>query len=220
MWLLAKFKTVRAELQQKPIRAAPPVTPLPDPADKIAAYHERFAIVTEAGDVTETEAHATAQDEVSSDIETLASQQIAFWQQKLQLLPEPKDQWLAKLVPGCRAQLHADWVIDAAVFGWTDVELFGLHPTAPNVRVEAMGLVVSIACSPFSRPVEVSSLTSADAVLQTGTGARLRYSRFKATERVPIWKHHAFHESALAFGRTNDALARNQNLAGLQERHL
>ena len=171
-------------------------------SDRISAYHERIAIVIEDGRETHDDAVRIAAEEVGVPIERLAQLQVAEWRSRIQALPPQSDHpALITLQAALIAQLALPWMTEAARHGWTDLELFGAHPTAPAVRVECWGLAVSIAMSPFNRrsrsgEIRRTRLVAIDqnrAVIETPTGERFGANRFDRglDEATPIWDHPA-----------------------------
>ena len=167
-----------------------------DVADRIAAYHDRMAICLEAGDVPEAEARQIAMEEAGAPIETLAELQVAAWRNRIESLPPPTDPALTKLKVDLLSQLSLPWVTEAARLGWTAIEVFGVHPLAPVVRVECWGVAVSVAISPFNRTVtdraisarlrcEVCEVTANRIRFLTPTGARFARG---LDEAVCIWE--------------------------------
>ena len=90
---------------------------------------------------------------------------------------------------------------EAARLGWTAIEIFGVHPLAPAIRVECWGVAVSVAISPFNRTVtdraisarlrcEVCEVTANRIRFLTPTGARFAALRFARglDEAVCIWE--------------------------------
>jgi hypothetical protein len=58
------------------------------------------------------------------------------------LWPMPEEQW-AELMVGARA-VAVDWGLKALRLAWRDVDLFGLHPSAPGARYDCRGLAFSV----------------------------------------------------------------------------
>ena len=172
-----------------------------DVADRIAAYHDRMAICLEAGDVPEAEARQIAMEEAGAPIETLAELQVAAWRIRIEPLPPPTDPALTNLKVDLLSQLSLPWFTEAARLGWTAIEIFGVHPLAPAIRVECWGVAVSVAISPFNRKAtgrvnstrlrcEVCEVTANRIRFTTPTGARFAASRFSRglDEAVCIWE--------------------------------
>lgn len=61
------------------------------------------------------------------------------------------------------------WGVEAVAAGWTTTDLFGLHPTAPAARYDAMGLVALIAGG------DVVAITSRFATIRMASGSCLTY---------------------------------------------
>src|SRR5262249_19535813 len=68
----------------------------------------------------------------------------------------------------------ACWGEQAAILGWSGDDLFALHPVAPNVRYDAMGLVWLLRGRP------VVALTASTAVIRTTCDGTLTYRRAQA----------------------------------------
>ena len=74
------------------------------------------------------------------------------------------------------------WGDQAAFLGWTDEDLFGVHPSAPAYRFDCMGLVLLIAGG------RVSELEAKGAILLSPGGSRLTYRRLSETSKsTPLW---------------------------------
>lgn len=73
------------------------------------------------------------------------------------------------------------WGPEACRLGWTTLDLFGVHPAAPTVRYDAMGLV------PLIRGSEVISITDRSATTRQPSGACLSYIRGVRVHAVPVW---------------------------------
>jgi hypothetical protein len=76
----------------------------------------------------------------------------------------------------CRSFLN-----QARSLGWTDTDLFGIHPRAPVARFDAMGLVFLI------RGGDVLSLDCKNARLKTVGGSSLLFRKPRSLEAMPIW---------------------------------
>lgn len=75
------------------------------------------------------------------------------------------------------------WGRQAAELGWTALDLFGAHPTAPSARVSCMGLVLVIDGG------RVVAMTETTAVIEKPSGSRLSYPRRPYESRcVPLWQ--------------------------------
>jgi hypothetical protein len=58
---------------------------------------------------------------------------------------------------------------DADRLGWTSLDLFGVHPTAPAARFDVMGLI------PILRGWSVCVLTEKTATIECESGAKLTF---------------------------------------------
>jgi hypothetical protein len=65
--------------------------------------------------------------------------------------------------------------------GWSQYDLFGLHPEFPAERYDCMGLI------PLLAGREVIELTAAAATVLTKSGAKLTYTRPTAPTDTCIW---------------------------------
>jgi hypothetical protein len=63
------------------------------------------------------------------------------------------------------------WGEQAAALGWSDDDLFALHPVAPDARYDTMGLVWLLRGRP------VVALTASTAAIRTPSGSTLTYRR-------------------------------------------
>jgi hypothetical protein len=61
------------------------------------------------------------------------------------------------------------WGTAAFKFGWTTLDLFGVHPAAPAARYDVMGLI------PMLSRADVMSLTDSAAIVRRQSGAVLTY---------------------------------------------
>jgi hypothetical protein len=68
-----------------------------------------------------------------------------------------------------------EWGDQAAGLGWTDTDLFGLHPAAPLARFDCMGLVYLI------NGEEVTALDAEKAMIRTPNGSLLSFRKEKHT---------------------------------------
>lgn len=69
----------------------------------------------------------------------------------------------------------------AAKLGWTTLDVFGLHPTVPVLRYDAMGLVALI------RGGKVTTVTDKHATITMPSGAALSYLRRPMPHAVAVW---------------------------------
>ena len=176
--------------QPQPSRTVPSIAS--DPSDLINDYIERIAICSEAGDVAEDDAHRIAIEQCGATLDELAARQVAYWRQRIEALPEPTDRRLSNVRRIALDHLAQPWTHQAAKFGWTAAELFGLHRAAADVRVDAMGLVSSLALSKLRPPLQVVDITSVAATVSTRSGAVLTHFRLRPNLGPPVWEHPAF----------------------------
>jgi hypothetical protein len=94
--------------------------------------------------------------------------------------PPPNDfeaQWQA--IRWASAHFMREHAAEAAALGWTTVELWGVHPVAPAVRIDAMGALMF---GDRVAKVLASELVYAD-------GLVYRRSATAADPPVPVWEH-------------------------------
>jgi hypothetical protein len=93
--------------------------------------------------------------------------------EELKTLPAPDwagvDRWFEMIEDA--DLLLSDWSLAAHRLGWTALNLFGVHPTAPGARYDVMGLV------PMIRRGRVSALTERTASIRQRSGSTLIYAR-------------------------------------------
>jgi hypothetical protein len=83
--------------------------------------------------------------------------------------------------------LRSPWPLKALPVGWGELDLFGVHPTHPTIRLDAQGLVPSIALSSFQ--LKIAILTADTAVFRTESGSTLRHARqLSNDDAVPLWE--------------------------------
>jgi hypothetical protein len=73
------------------------------------------------------------------------------------------------------------WAKEAAVLGWSPLDVFGVHPSAPAARYDAMGLV------PLISGGEVVALTKTSATIRGRSGRELVYLRRTGSGAVALW---------------------------------
>jgi hypothetical protein len=83
--------------------------------------------------------------------------------------------------------LDSPWAREALALGWCALDLFGVDPEYPSVRLDRQGLVPGIAFSSFK--LTLGLVTADCAVLIAPSGSHLRHSRIVgAPRRVPAWQ--------------------------------
>ncbi len=86
-----------------------------------------------------------------------------------------------------REMLDAEWLPRAVMAGWSERDLFGIHPTAPKVRVDTEGLVTAIILA--SWPLWLLDLTGQVARLVPPSGKHLIHPRrLDCSFTVPFWE--------------------------------
>ena len=74
------------------------------------------------------------------------------------------------------------WAHQAAAFGWTALDVFGVNPAAPLVRYDGMGLV------PLIQGCRVISIAADSAQIKTSSGNTQTYSRRPRLDAVALWQ--------------------------------
>ena len=74
------------------------------------------------------------------------------------------------------------WGVAAANLGWSAHDLFGVHPAAPTVRFDAMGLIPLLHGNP------VIALTETTATLRGSAGSIQRFSRIHKVRGICLWE--------------------------------
>jgi len=100
-----------------------------------------------------------------------------------------------QLVRGAREFLNSDHAPQAVAFGWTELELFGLHRGDLAVaarRADALGLIPGNILS-TNHTYQIVRIEATRAELRTNGGATLYHSRrlSGADLAVPFWEHAA-----------------------------
>jgi hypothetical protein len=100
---------------------------------------------------------------------------------------QPTTRLAAKLRTKSRELLNANWLPSAIEAGWSERDLFGIHPTAPKVRVDAEGLVTAIILASWS--LRLLDLDKEAAQLMTPSGSVLVHRRkLNCSFTVPFWE--------------------------------
>lgn len=77
-----------------------------------------------------------------------------------------------------------EWARTASQLGWGEIELFGIHPTAPAQRLDATGLVFLLSAND-----SVIAVTSESARIKKASGAEQSYRRGTiSNEARPVWE--------------------------------
>ena len=74
------------------------------------------------------------------------------------------------------------WGRVAADLGWSPLDVFGLHPRAPALRLDGMGLVALIGGG------DVVAVTAISATIRSASGHELVYLRRISGEAVAAWE--------------------------------
>jgi hypothetical protein len=100
---------------------------------------------------------------------------------------QPTTRLAEKLQSKSREMLGVDWLPRAIEAGWSERELFGIHPTAPKVRVDAEGLVTTIILAPWQ--LSLRDLDGDAARLITPSGSVLVHPcKMNCSFTVPFWE--------------------------------
>jgi hypothetical protein len=74
------------------------------------------------------------------------------------------------------------WGATASALGWTTLDLFAIHPTAPAVRYDAKGLI------PCLHGNAVAELSEDAATIRTRSGSALRFYRSVGNRTTCLWE--------------------------------
>jgi hypothetical protein len=99
------------------------------------------------------------------------------WEKALTSLPSLDRRDGEALLPAVYAFLDSPHAITAIEHGWDARELFGVHLFAPQIRLDAKGLVPNFAWSRLPGPIQIIALGSDEATLHTATGSVLKVPR-------------------------------------------
>ncbi|MEW5964191.1 MAG: hypothetical protein AB1749_11580 [Pseudomonadota bacterium] len=147
--------------------------PPPCPAD----VAERAAFLQESAGLSRIEAGLDALAEHGfAHWDALAEAHREHIRAALDRLPAPRDAEGRRLLEMTRTFVASPSFPQAVALGWALIDLFGVAPVAPRVRVGEQGLVTSLALSPIGGRVEV--LAEDGALIRTNSGARQTYRRF------------------------------------------
>ena len=90
-----------------------------------------------------------------------------------------REEW-QQLIEDGKAFL-AEWDSAAAKLGWSDFDLFGVHPVAPTARYDVMGLI------PLMRGSRVVAVDEQSATIRSRRGSLLTYLRRPSAGAVLVW---------------------------------
>jgi hypothetical protein len=100
---------------------------------------------------------------------------------RLRALAAPDDFSMWHQILGDADRFCSSWLTEARSLGWSDIELFGVHPHAPAARFDAMGLVFLI------RGGDVMSLHCKHARLKTVGGSSVVFRKPRNPDAAPVW---------------------------------
>lgn len=95
---------------------------------------------------------------------------------RLAALPPSADRQRKRLELVTRAFLDSPHFAAAIDLGWSEDELFGAAPVAPDLRFPEQGIVTALALSSLSGP-KLEALEAARAVVRCASGSRLTVRR-------------------------------------------
>jgi len=88
-------------------------------------------------------------------------------------------EWQRLLEDGTR--FLEQWGVAAARFGWTALDLVGVHPRAPAARYDVMGII------PLIGGDRVVAIDTKSATIRRVSGAELVWPRRAQLGAVPLW---------------------------------
>ena len=111
------------------------------------------------------------------------------WMQGISDLPvmPPHPAWTDdgwKVLQQDALRVLQDWAAQAHRLGWEALDLFGVHPTKPTVRMDCMGLVLLLKGRPLV------AITDDSAAIKAVSGGSLTFRRraVAEAERCLIWE--------------------------------
>jgi len=138
--------------------------------------HERAAIIESHG-VARAQAEAMALTEVGyASWKALGESLAAEIAHRLVALPPVVPAATRLLRDSSERFLKTPWWPQLVTLGWSDTEVFGVHPCAPLVRIDAWGLLPALVLSKLSAP-KLIEVNAAVAIVRTATGSLLRWTR-------------------------------------------
>jgi hypothetical protein len=165
-----------AELQRRATATTPRLVPSDTPpcASDIA---ERAAIIEEGDqcDLPTAQKRALAEFGFTSSNE-VADAHRAHILARLDELPSPNpnDQNGRRLINETREFLNSEYWPQAIALGWPMLELFGINPHAPQVRVDGQGLVTGLALSSMLGG-QLETIAADHATIRYRSGSLLTY---------------------------------------------
>lgn len=162
-------------------------------APEITDFEERAAVLEYEGGVDRRIAEKrTAVEFGFASKEALQDALVAQWQGEVMAMTipdSPSNFWRQALTSARQAFLQG-WVKQAAALGWTEIDLFGVHPKAAEARIDCKGLIPILAGRP------ILAITRDECVIDVGDGRRLTFYRANHNvygEAKPIWEVAASH---------------------------
>ncbi len=154
-------------------------------------FEERAAIIAEGCGIAQSAATEAAAYEfgfVGAD--QYCSATVSAWQSAIARLPTPLSTDGQKLLDTARWFLGSPFCEEAIRCGWSELELFGCHERKPLARLDAMGLIPTLAWSKLD--AKLRAIDHEAAVLETRSGSQLTHWRFRTenSEAVRFWDHH------------------------------
>ena len=117
---------------------------------------------------------------VTSDIESVGKQALEQLRSMTPLESFGAEAWHQLLLDA--ETFFQRWSAPAKLLGWSDEDLFGVHPHAPAVRFDAMGLLLLI------RGGEVIELQDQCVRIRSQGGSLLVYRKHGYAGAVPLWE--------------------------------
>lgn len=114
------------------------------------------------------------------------SQEWVIGLRRLDAMPPPAaftDERWAQLIADAHGFIDR-WGRAATQFGWSTLDLFGVHPLAPITRYDAKGLI------PLLGGNSVVAVSEHTATIRMPSGSTLRFNRRSKTAGVCIWEIH------------------------------
>jgi hypothetical protein len=155
--------------------------------DLVALHAERSALIMEGSAVARSEADLRAAQEFGFEsVNALHVACLSAWRSVIDA-SKPLSTRAELLVQYTQKFLRSHWAREALALGWCEIDLFGVDPECPFVRLDRQGLLPGIAFSSFKLTLDL--LSAECAVLTTASGAHQRQWRtMEGTKSVPFWR--------------------------------
>jgi hypothetical protein len=155
--------------------------------DLVVLHAERSALIMDGSAVARSEADLRAAKELGFEsVNALHGACLTAWRSMIDA-SKPLNTKAGLLVEYTQKFFRSHWAQETLALGWCEIDLFGVDPEYPFVRLDGQGLLPGIAFSSFKLTLDL--LSAECVVLTTSSGARQRQWRMmEGTNSVPFWK--------------------------------